>query len=221
MKKSLHLVAFALCFLTAAPVLAQTNPNLEVGLKAFGSYEGSDFDIVNLANGNLTIFYPIYSFPQRGSQLKASLRIYYNNKGWGVRRTCNTQTGNCTDQWAWQYPVTVGVPARGTVQLALTTGKLTYIYQNLKDFLGNNHVVWSAVTEDGAIHQLLPNSISGRGMESIDVTGIYFGGGTSVSPFTYTMIDKQGVKGLQDTNGNYIGGGYRHYGAQSYAYRRC
>jgi YD repeat-containing protein len=211
MKRSLHLITLVFCMFACTPLLAQTNPNLEIGFKAFGSYAGSDFDTVSLANGNLTIFYPIYSFPQRGSQLKAALRIYYNNKGWGVRRTCNNQTGNCTDQWAWQYPTIPLVPASGTVHLMMTTGAITYTYQNLKNPAGQGVISWSAVTEDGSIHQLYTNNISGRGMESVDATGIYFGGGAFVSPFNYKLIDKHGTlaangpNGVQDTNGNYIG----------------
>ena len=40
--------------LSASFVVAQVEPNLEQGMKPYGSYHGGDIDVVSLSNGNLT-----------------------------------------------------------------------------------------------------------------------------------------------------------------------
>lgn len=49
-----------------APASAQIIPDVEVGLKPFGSYHESDIDSVNLLNGDLSVKIPLVSYPQRG-----------------------------------------------------------------------------------------------------------------------------------------------------------
>src|SRR5947209_16027269 len=122
------LTVVVLCLLASAGMYlyAQENPNLDVGFRPFGSFEGSDFDTISIGTRTASIFYPIVSWPQRGSQLKASLNLVYKNKAWGVRETCNLQTGNCTFKWQWQYPVWINQYPKGTVQLLLSTGALKY-----------------------------------------------------------------------------------------------
>jgi len=46
--------------------LAQTNPNLENGVKPFGSYDATSIDTINLATGALSLHIPLLSYPQRG-----------------------------------------------------------------------------------------------------------------------------------------------------------
>jgi RHS repeat-associated protein len=208
---SRKLIPAILCLLAAVGQLnlaAQENPNLDVGFRPFGSYEGGDFDTVAFGTRTVSIFTPIASWPQRGSQLKSSLNLLYNNKAWGVHETCNLQTGACTFDWRWQYPATNPRP-KGTVQLIVSTGNVTSTLRNVKGPTGQNVVLYSAVTEDGATHPLNPSGTSAAGMESIDATGIWFGGDVSYAPYTTTLIDKRGVvsgtvNGVQDTNGNYI-----------------
>ena len=64
---------------------AQEDPNLEQGLKAYGSYHGGSIDTVSLTNGNLFVQIPLFSYPQRG-KLNLDYVILYNNKGWAIEQ---------------------------------------------------------------------------------------------------------------------------------------
>ena len=178
---------------------AQTNPNLETGFKPFGSYDEGTFDTVNLATGNLTISYPLLTYPQRGSQHEASERIYYNGKAWGAFPVCNLQTGDCTYSWQLGYRSSNFPAYGGQIALVLVYGQNYGTWTIYKGPLGNVYV-YTAYTEDGSVHQLAP--ASGGGLESIDATGIYYGGYPTYQPLTSTVIDKRGVKLGMDTNGN-------------------
>src|SRR5207302_3992480 len=70
----------------SALAFAQTNPNLEVGFKPYGSYHGSEMDTVGLMAGNLThhLRYP-YHYPQRGAGLDDQFFLVMNSKSWTVR----------------------------------------------------------------------------------------------------------------------------------------
>jgi hypothetical protein len=66
----LHKVSVAaLAFLFALCVSAQTvSDGNQTGFPEFGTFHGSDLDVVALINGNLHIAVPIASFPQRHGQ---------------------------------------------------------------------------------------------------------------------------------------------------------
>jgi hypothetical protein len=65
----------------SAACQAQTNPNLENGIKPFGSYDGADIDQVNLQTGGLSVRIPLFSYPQRGDQ-KITVALMLGSKGW-------------------------------------------------------------------------------------------------------------------------------------------
>lgn len=95
MKTVYSLLLILIC---SAICIAQANPNLEQGMKPFGSYVGGDIDSVSLSNGNLRIEIPVWSAPQRGA-LPLKFVLLYNSKGFFVKQHCNLQTGeNCTSQ---------------------------------------------------------------------------------------------------------------------------
>ena len=81
--------ALALCFFlaTGGMVAAQETGNQAGGLPANGSFQGSDFDSVQLNNGNLHIEIPLYKLSGRG--LGASVKYVYDNKGW-TEKTLNS-----------------------------------------------------------------------------------------------------------------------------------
>jgi hypothetical protein len=93
-------------FAFACGVCAQSNPNLEIGLRPYGSYGGGKIDSVALANGNLSMRIPLFSYPQRGS-IPGNLSLQYSNKNWYVFSSC-TNT-NCFDQWKWNPRTPTGV----------------------------------------------------------------------------------------------------------------
>src|ERR1051325_7788616 len=93
---SLALVAILLT--CAVPSFAQTDPNLEQGLRPYGSYEGGNIDAVSLTNGNLYINHTLFDYAQRGNQhVEVSLR--YNNKIFQVHQFCDPHTGDCSSFW--------------------------------------------------------------------------------------------------------------------------
>src|SRR5437660_1020489 len=83
------------------PALAQSNLNLETGLKPYGSYHGGDIDSVSMTNGNLTLHIPIASYPQRGA-LKADYYLIYNDKNWQVAQSAPNSNGQVS--YSWQRP---------------------------------------------------------------------------------------------------------------------
>jgi RHS repeat-associated protein len=86
------------------PASAQVDPNLEQGLKLYGSYHGGDLDLVNVQNGHLTFRAPFYSLPQRGGKLNLSFSILYDNLiGAFVQATCLPPPHQATCTYAVRY----------------------------------------------------------------------------------------------------------------------
>jgi len=73
------------------PALAQSvdDPNLEIGFKPFGGFEGGNIDTVNLENLHLNLHIPLVSYPQRGGRLTLSFSLMYR---WPL--------------WKWRYLIT-------------------------------------------------------------------------------------------------------------------
>src|SRR5438067_2264321 len=62
-------------------VMAQENPNLEDGMKPFGTFHGGDIDSISMTNGGLSLQIPLLTYPERGNlQLQYFLRL--NSKTW-------------------------------------------------------------------------------------------------------------------------------------------
>ncbi len=77
----LWLVILAIILAGSIPVLAQSNPNEEQGLKPYDSWHGGDLDSVSLSNGGLVLHLPLASFPQRGN-LDLSFMVRFSTKQW-------------------------------------------------------------------------------------------------------------------------------------------
>jgi YD repeat-containing protein len=91
LKKSASLSSVLVLFLLVAansPAQAPGDPTLSQGIKPYGSYTGSEIDVVSFENGKLDLHIPLLSFPQRGN-LKASFTIRYNNPGYTLYKQCN------------------------------------------------------------------------------------------------------------------------------------
>jgi YD repeat-containing protein len=74
----------SICFFIAASLQVaqgQTNPNLDNGLKPYGSYDGSSIDSVSLQTGALNLRIPLFSYPQRGN-LTATVVLRLGSKSW-------------------------------------------------------------------------------------------------------------------------------------------
>src|SRR5579859_1110090 len=78
------------------PVSAQTNLNTDNTIKAFGSFDGSSVDIINLQNGNLILRLPLpVVYGQRGGKIAPSYFLSITGKTWSV------QTNTTTNQNYW------------------------------------------------------------------------------------------------------------------------
>lgn len=92
-------VLSALSLLIASNAFCQSSSSpVDIGLQAYHDYHGSDFDHVNLDNGNLTVSFPIVSYPQRGNALKIDFGITYNGTGRTYQQVVCVQ-GKC--EYAW------------------------------------------------------------------------------------------------------------------------
>src|SRR5579859_4766825 len=77
-------------------LLAQTNLNTDNTIKAFGSFDGSSVDIINLQNGNLILRLPLpVVYGQRGGKIAPSYFLSITGKTWSV------QTNTTTNQNYW------------------------------------------------------------------------------------------------------------------------
>ncbi|HSK45470.1 MAG TPA: hypothetical protein VLA83_16450, partial [Candidatus Binatia bacterium] len=82
-------------------IVAQAAPNLENGWKAYGSYDGSHLDTVNVMNGNLMFHGPLTPDPPQRGSIKVSNVLYSSSKDWQAICTnppnsgmvCNWQKG--------------------------------------------------------------------------------------------------------------------------------
>jgi len=190
-RRSLFLIVLsALLSALCSTANAQSNPNLETGLKPSGSYEGGNIDSISLTNGNLSLHIPLFSYPQRGS-IPANLNLSYNNKNWYVFQWC--QNAICHDQWRWN------------------TRSLNGIFFNVDGGVGVGYApaipgqpstyLYTAYTSDGASHQMAPDNAGGY--RTIDGTGIWYAGGNGLNGLPTTVLTRNGSQPLTvDPNGN-------------------
>src|SRR6202142_181096 len=168
-------------------VFAQSNPNLEIGLRPYGSYEGGKIDTVSLTNGNLMLHIPLFSYPQRGS-LPANMNLTYNNKNWYVHSACSN--GTCIDQWKWNPLTPSGVYFN-------FDGAMGISYTLIKP----NIYIWTLYTSDGGSH--LMSTDTAGGYHTVDGTGIYYNGANPTNGLTPLGLFRDGSKPLNsDSNGN-------------------
>src|SRR5262249_2453369 len=71
-------------FTTCLQPQAQTSPDIEQGMKPYGSYHGGDLDHVSLTNGNLFFEAPMFAYSQRGGELAYPIVLRYNNKNFSL-----------------------------------------------------------------------------------------------------------------------------------------
>jgi YD repeat-containing protein len=210
---------------------AQQTPDIAPGIQPSQSYSGSQFDAVNLQNGNLTAHLPLISYPQRGGKLKLSFSLLWNGKPWVPSQTClPAPISTCIGLWTQNGSI-------GPEGLEVLSGMSVvddqdvqwqaYTY-TIKDADNPNYTAqefsiaeWH--TADGAIHTGGGVTAPQPGQVSIDGSGFFNGyqqnWGTGAAPpctaHCYTT-DSQGISyyvyGLQapdpiireDANGNQI-----------------
>jgi len=150
-----------LCFLLWFPCLRVfgqdvTNP-LNVGFPANGEFSGSDFDNVQINNGNLHIEIPVWSDKGRG--LGVSLKYIYDNKGWTATETCDKlgfcnakirmETGGST-VFKLLGPFGYSVTHKTLVQVCSPgTSNLTFLNYVLREPNGTKHLFGPSTTTPG------------------------------------------------------------------------
>jgi RHS repeat-associated protein len=181
---------FLLALLFSLPALAQESPNLENGLKAYGTYDETAVDTISLSNGNLALHVPLpFSYAQRGGKLGAAYYLVQNSKAWSVQ-WIPTQNGPF---YFWSYGW------RGLVSTAVTTTNAVSFqrtYVTTVDGSGNVTGADSGyflTTWDGATHQLTPTGAST--FETIDTTGLRVVSSNPDNlgvPSTFVVTDRNG-----------------------------
>jgi len=79
-------------FVLAGSALAQDVTNEgAVGFPVHGVFSGSEFESVQMNNGNLHIEIPLWTV--RGRGLPVEMKMIYDNKGWTLLVNCNKNTG--------------------------------------------------------------------------------------------------------------------------------
>jgi hypothetical protein len=190
-RRSLFLMGFSILFFPlSARLAAQSNPNLDTGLKPNGSYEGGNIDSISLSNGNLTVHIPLFSYPQRGS-IPANLNLSYNNKNWYAFQWC--QNAICHDQWRWNLRTNHGIFFN--VDGGVGVGYAPAIPGQPSTYL------FTAYTSDGSSHQM--TSDNAGGYRTVDGTGIWYAGGNGLNGLATTVLTRNGSQPLTvDPNGN-------------------
>jgi hypothetical protein len=158
---------------------AQTDINIEQGLKPYGSYMGGNVDTVSLTNGNLMLHIPLVSYPQRGGSLKLSFFLRYNNKGYHIRQW--SFTGGTASKWTWDG-VGVDVARDQIVETRSTRGPFSAPQSGSTKNANFYLTLTNKVTADGSSHTI-------NGQKDVGPT---FGGG---------ILDGSalGYYGVQDT----------------------
>jgi RHS repeat-associated protein len=208
--KATKLLVLCLAILTGdVVVLGQAAPDLENGFKAYGSYDGSNLDSINVENGNLMLHIPLPStYPQRGGKLNPKSLQIVSSKQWQVQCFVPPGSGeNCywtpgTGLGALVATIGSGVGFddtmdlsvhRSTQTVALQGGATTYSswvdYVNTAD--GSQHFM--AATPTSALD---PNG-NPLTSESVDTTGLRL---DLSNPDPTTGIPSTGV--LTDRHGN-------------------
>jgi RHS repeat-associated protein len=200
----------AMALLASIDAPAQTPPDLEQGLKPFGSYHGGALDTVSLTNGNLFFQADLFTYSQRGGELTYPIVLRYNNKVFSLfSQPCPPATPACvptetllfgpnplrTQKKSNGNSVTVGyegLPVVGAPHLDTSVA-----FDGTEIFVNP----LSVVMPDGSTHQLVTTN---SGLSTIDGSGY-------ASPASGGLIGRDGTNYsgpgnnfAQDRNGNFL-----------------
>jgi len=191
--------------------VACAQADFEKGYQAFQSYHGSDFDTVNLANGNLVLNIPLLSYEQRGGVPPVTISIRSNSTTF--QSTPPLVSGPADTN---QHEVASGVIGApwGQPHVSISPGGLFWKEERIvtapKTAIGPEYLVrFVAIDDSGATHSLgggISNSTAGYVPNikySVDGSGLMLQPGTTATG--PVLVDRKGnVGGMVDTNGNAI-----------------
>jgi RHS repeat-associated protein len=175
MMRRLQLVAtlaIATLLLSASALRAQTDPNLEQGIKPYAPLHGGEIDAVSLTTGHLTVGIPFYSLSQRGGKLQYDVKILYDNPGFVVQSFCAPPPAHSCTFKAEYTPGSVTSPSVSFVDNLSVWLHTDYQDSGFQDCCGNEILIpiYSLRFPDGSSHQLAL-TVDGTHYETIDVAG--------------------------------------------------
>jgi RHS repeat-associated protein len=212
MRSSVRSYFLVLIFvLLCGPALSRgqdTRNGTAIGLPENGAFSGSNFDNVQITNGNLHIEIPLWSLPQRGA-VPVSQKLVYDNKGWYRKETCS-HIGVCS---AIPQPEQ-GNNMKWTLGSSWITGTFTYQTEYRTCPGGAQEVLRTGRIfreSDGTKHHMLPDPVHYTGASCsgapADGGAAYAEDGSGwMRTASGTMIRKDGMVSGRDTNGNYVSG---------------
>jgi YD repeat-containing protein len=191
--------------------MAVAQADFEKGYQTYQSYHGSDFDTVNLANGNLVLNIPLISYEQRGGLAPVVISIRSNSTTFQPNPPY--ENGPLDTK---QHEVASGVIGApwGQPHVSISPGGLSWkeerITTSSKTATGPEYLTrFVAIDESGATHSLaggIANKAAGNVpgiMYSVDGSGLMLQPGTNLTG--PVLVDRNGsAGGLVDTNGNTI-----------------
>jgi RHS repeat-associated protein len=192
-------------------LFAQATPDLEEGMRLYGSYHGGDLDHISLSNGNLFFHADLMTYSQRG-KLAYPIVLQYNSENYNIYETPNCPKGvNPGSQGCPIYMVfgppwimnhvspgnSVTIGAEGLPGVIATGAPGPGINTTLV-FNGNPIYVqiYSLLTSDGSLHALAKansGTVTLDGSDFVSNGSVIDGHGTNFSG---------GV--AEDANGNEI-----------------
>ena len=211
--KRIGLIGAIIGLLTAV-AWAQQDPNIDSGMKPYGSFHGGDIDAVGLGNGNLSLNIPVIGYPQRGGKLSMGFHIGYRSKAWQIFD--DASGGNYL---YWKYGNDAPSAAPGVQIMAnqgltatpnrMSVPNLNYPYRPI------NVALWTVYGPDGTAHQMSGTDYSNCIGVSLDASGILCQSTTTVNgQLTYSpsITDSSGIinsiatgnRYQVDPNGNQI-----------------
>src|SRR5262249_43711329 len=110
LSRALRLSCLGLLLAAGSSVMvAQASPDVEQGIKPYGSYHGGAIDTVSLSNGNLFLHAGLFTYSQRGGELAYPISLQYNNKNFGVYQpACPPGTKLGTTQCPFRMTIVFG-----------------------------------------------------------------------------------------------------------------
>jgi RHS repeat-associated protein len=212
-----------LVFLTSACFAQCGIPSdYQIGFPEHGDFSGSDFESVQINNGNLHIEVPLWELPGRG--LPTGYKYVYDSKGWGFNEACSKHYGDCADTVS-PHPHAHGLlgccDANNTEwSLVSSVGISPIVADATANCNAGNVFVYSyfLITPEGTKHHFVPDPVgpsSSCPNSWTYVTTVYADDGSGwimqVNPLggggAGKVIRKDGVLGAsEDTNGNQITG---------------
>ncbi|MGA3093249.1 MAG: RHS repeat-associated core domain-containing protein, partial [Terriglobales bacterium] len=191
--------------LLAVSAYSQVQPNIESGFKAYGSYDSSKIDTVNLGNGGLTLHIPLpLAYPQRGGKVNPSFFVVSNSKSWQVQSYPDPPNKAV---YYWNYGSAAG-DAKIAEDPALLGPYLTntfpvWLQRTLVFETDNNGNVSESASDysirdwDGSLHLLQDISSGGNGTSfgSQDTTGFHVTGSNPDQygvTTTFVVTDRKG-----------------------------